>query len=175
MACGEVPLVFSHFCIKISPQAWTAIICLFFFSTLWGCLWNAFRKGNYYYFDAQDFAAYESGGRRKLPVSAQTGTFTPLLKGYLGVTKLLITVAAASIAFGTDKNAALGIFLAKIILAFAILYGTLFAALLQFFYEEYAQNVQSYKPWRYTLVQALGFSALVSFFVGYLVWAFNLS
>jgi hypothetical protein len=67
-----------------------------------------------------------------------------------------------------------GVFLAKIILAFSILYGTLFAAFLQFFYEEYAQNVQCYRPWKYTLVQALGFSALVAFVIGYIVWAFNL-
>jgi len=162
------------FCVVISAQVWTAAGCILFFCVLWAYLWTKFRGHHSYYFDAQDFLKYENGGGRKLPVSALTGTFAPLLKGYVGATKLLITVAAASIAFGTDKAAKPGVVLAKIILAFSVMYGTMFVALLQFFYEEYAQNVQSYRPWRYTLVQALGFSALIAFAVGYLVWAFNL-
>lgn len=162
------------FCLTISSHVLTALCCGLFFLVLWGYCQFACRGTHHYYFDAQDFVRYQQGGDRRLPVSASTGTFTTLLNGYLGVTKLLITVAAASIAFGTNQAARSGVFLAKIILAFSILYGTVFAALLQFFYEEYAQNVQSYGPWKYSLIQALGFSALVCFFVGYLVWAFNL-
>jgi hypothetical protein len=36
-------------------------------------------------------------------VAASTGTFEPLLDNYIDVTKLLITVAAASIAFGGGR------------------------------------------------------------------------
>jgi len=96
------------------------------------------------------------------------------LENYIGVTKLLITVAAASIAFGAGLNRK-GIFVAKIVLAFSILYGVLFSALLQFFYDEYAQNVRAYTRGRYALIEALGFSGLACFVVGYFVCAFNLS
>jgi len=162
------------FCISISPRVWTAIACLSFFVALWVWRLLVTRKLNYFYFDAQDYKNSRDGTGHAFPLSATTGTFAPLLKGYVGATKLLITVAAASIAFGTDKEVKLWISLAKIILAFSVLYGTLFVGLLQFFYEDYAQNLESYRPWRYTLIQSLGFSAITCFFAGYLVWAFNL-
>lgn len=84
--------------------------------------------------------------------------------------KLLITVAAASIAFG-NQNSKTGIYLAKIVLAFSILYGLAFAALLQYFYDQYSQDIYFYTPWRYSLIEALGFSALATFVSGFLVWA----
>ena len=161
------------FCISISPRAATALGCSSLFAVLWATFWGFCHKSKFFYFDPQDFTHYEQGGNRKLPVSAATSTFAPHLKGYISATKLLLTVAAASIAFGANQTATIGIFLAKIILAFSVLYGTAFVALLQFFYEQYAQNVGYYVPWRYSIVQALGFSSLVSFVVGYLVWAFN--
>ncbi|MFP5234425.1 MAG: hypothetical protein ACLGSD_00870 [Acidobacteriota bacterium] len=163
------------FCISISPREWTALGCALFFLILWVSLFLPSRGDHHYYFDSQDFLKFENGGNRKLPVSAETGTFISLLKGYVGATKLLITVAAASIAFGTNHSAPLGVALAKIILAYSVLYGTVFVALLQFFYEQYAQDVTCYRPWRYSLIQALGFSALPMFALGYVVWAFNLA
>jgi len=111
---------------------------------------------------------------RPLPKASATATFAPHLKAYVSVTKLLITVAAASIAFGGSNTADLGVHVAKIILAFSILYGTVFAALLQFFYEQYAHDLRYYVPLKYGLIQGLGFSALVCFISGYFVWAFYL-
>jgi hypothetical protein len=146
--------------------------------TLFGTLLTYFRLenrgSNYIYFDAQDYATYEAEnlGDRKLPIKKDS-TFEPMLKNYIEVMKLLITVAAASVAFG-DQHPKLGIIIAKIILAFSILYGVLFCALLQFFYEVYTQNVKSYSPLKYSSIQALGFSALICFISGYLVWAFKL-
>jgi hypothetical protein len=90
------------------------------------------------------------------------------------VTKLLITVSAASIAFGASEAQRSGIFIAKIILAFSILYGVLFSALMQYCYEEYAQDVRFYTRALYSLVEALGMSCLACFIAGYFVWAFNL-
>jgi len=115
-------------------------------------------------------------GERQLPLAATRGesTFVPLLENYIGVAKLLITVAAASIAFGGNQNSNIGVYLAKIVLAFSILYGVAFAALLQYFYDEYSQNVNAYTPWRYSMIEALGFSALGSFVSGFLLWAFHL-
>jgi len=63
---------------------------------------------------------------------------------------------------------------AKAVLACAILYGVMFCALLLYFYDEYAQNVRAYSRFRYSLIEALGFSSLACFILGYFVWAFNL-
>jgi hypothetical protein len=94
----------------------------------WAWFWISHRGHTYIYFDAQDFTKFENGGGRKLPISAATGTFAQLLGHYIDVSKLLITVAAASIAFGANQNTTDGILVAKIILAFSILYGVLFCA-----------------------------------------------
>jgi hypothetical protein len=157
------------------PEAvWPAIICLGWFAGLYAL----FRHWSWHtvsvYFDAQDFVEYEGGGGRELLLSARTGTFAPLLGNYIDVVKLLITVAAASIAFGGGQNPPKPVLIAKIVLAFSILYGVAFAALLQFFYDDYCQNVRCYTPFRYSLIQSLGFSTLACFIGGYFVWAFNL-
>jgi len=135
------------------------------------------RGARSFYFDPQDYAYYEKDnlGQRKLPIAAvnKASTFAPLLEGYIGVAKLVITLAAASIAFGGSQSSRRGIFVAKVMLAFSILYGVMFTALLQFFYDDYTQDVNSYVPWRYALIQALGFSTLICFVMGYFVWAFN--
>jgi hypothetical protein len=132
------------------------------------------RKEGYYYFDSQDFLHFEQGGNRELPKSAETGTFEPHLKNYIEVTKLLITVSAASIAFGGTQIGCNSASLAKIVLAFSILYGVLFAALMQYRYEEYAQNVRSYTRTWYSIIEALGVSCLICFIAGYFFWAFKL-
>lgn len=151
----------------------TATACGGLYAAIW-CVFRVLNRGAYYYFDAQDFREYEKGGGRKLPLSASTGTFAPFVGHYIGVAQLLITLAAASIAFGGSNPAARGIFVAKLILAFSILFGVLFCAFVLYRYEEYAQDVESYTRFWYCTVEALGFSTLISFFVGYLVWAVNL-
>src|ERR1035441_10099536 len=153
---------------------WPILACAFGFLTLLGGFKWSNRKATYIYFDPQDFVHYEDGGGRKLPLAAEKGTFAPLLSNYLDVTKLLITVAAASIAFGGGQHPPSGILIAKIVLSFSILYGVAFTALLQFFYDEYCINVRAYTPFRYSLIQALGFSTLACFCFGYFIWAFNL-
>lgn len=107
-------------------------------------------------------------------MSSATGTFAPLLKHYIGVTQLLITLAAASITFGGNNPMMRGIFVAKLVLAFSILFGVLFCASVLYCYDEYAQDVDSYTRFWYCTVEAFGFSTLISFFVGYAVWAVKL-
>jgi hypothetical protein len=88
----------------VPVATWPAISSL----ALFGVLLLLFRLSNRgarsFYLDPQDFVRYENGGGRELPVAASTGTFAPLLNSYLDVTKLLITVAAASIAFGGGRT-----------------------------------------------------------------------
>ena len=88
--------------------------------------------------------------------------------------KLLVTVAAASIAFGGSMTPGWSVRAAKVVLAFSIFYGIVFSGLLQFFYDEYTQNVRAYTRVRYSLIEALGFSTFVCFVLGYFLWAFNL-
>ena len=154
---------------------WPVFGCLALFGGFYAIShrWN--RHSPSYYFDPQDFVAYEGGAGRELPVAAAKGTFAPLLSSYVDITKLLITVAAASIAFGGGQNPRWGVVVAKIVLAFAILYGVTFASLLQFFYDQYCIDVRFYKAWRYSLIEALGFSTLGCFIGGYFFWAFNLN
>jgi hypothetical protein len=155
-----------------------ALACLSLFAVLFVALYLPIRRKRSFYFDAQDFLHREgqettlrTANGRELPLSARQGTFEPYLKKYIGVVKLLVTVAAASIAFGPSQAPADTTFIPKVVLAFAVLYGVVFGALLLFFYEQYAQNVRSYRPLRYALIQALGFSCLVCFIAGYVIWA----
>jgi hypothetical protein len=170
------------FCFSVPVGPLPAVSGSLLFAVLWGWrLWTN-RRGQSYYFDAQDLLHYEQGGDldpeneglRRLPRSALTGTFGQHLKNYIGVTKLLITVSAASIAFGGGQARGSEVFVAKIILAFSILYGVLFSALMQYRYEEYAQNVRSYTRGWYSVIEALGISCLLCFIAGYFIWAFKL-
>jgi hypothetical protein len=100
-----------------------------------------------------------------------------MLKHYIGVTQLIVTVSAASIAFGGDKNprAVLPIIIAKLLLSWSIFYGVLFCAFVLYRYDEYTQNVKSYTRWWYSTVEALGFATLACFMFGYLAWGWGLS
>ena len=111
---------------------------------------------------------------RRLPLSAATGTFAPFLQHYIDVAKLLITVAAASIAFGGGQATRNETTIAKLILAFSILYGLLFCASMLYMYDEYGQNIEVYTRFWYSTVESLGVSALLCFILGYGVWAFSL-
>jgi hypothetical protein len=159
--------------LHLSVPLITALSRLTLFALIWALFWFLHRGVRYFYFDAQDYAKFENNDERKLPVSAATGTFTHLLQHYIDVTKLLITVAAASIAFGGNQNGKAGILIAKFTLAFSILYGVLFCAAVLYMYDEYGQNLEVYTRFWYSTVETLGFSALICFVVGYGVWALN--
>jgi hypothetical protein len=95
------------------------------FGTFWLIFWCTHNRGPYF-FDPQD-CVRENTENRKFPMSAETATFEPMLKHYIGVTQLLVTVAAASIAFGGSNQTAGGaIVVAKLLLAWSIFYGVLF-------------------------------------------------
>jgi len=165
----EHPQTVNNFCTVLV----TAAACVALYFAIW-CIFWLVNRGPSYYFDAQDLRAYGPDGGRRLPMSAANGTFAPLLKHYIGVTKLLITLAAASITFGGNNPMMRGIFVAKLILAFSILSGVLFCAAVLYCYDEYAQNVDSYTRFWYCTVEALGFATLISFSIGYAVWAVHL-
>src|SRR5271156_6665179 len=122
---------------------WPVAISVGIFVVIWFIFRLLNSSGSSVYFDAQDFVKYEGGAGRELPVSAAQGTFEPLLKHYISVTQLVVTIAAASITFGGNQSR-WQILSAKLFLAFAILYGLLFCAAVLYRYDEYCQNVRSY-------------------------------
>jgi hypothetical protein len=161
--------------VSISPFAAVAIGALALFLFFWILLRRSHKGTVYVFFDAQDCVQFCTG-KREYPLAASKTTFEPLLKHYIGVTQLLITVAAASIAFGSDKapHSTL-IVVAKLLLAWSIFYGVLFCACVLYRYDEYTQNIKSYTVWWYSTVEALGFSTLACFVFGYLSWGWGLS
>src|ERR1700679_1147087 len=110
------------------------IACAGLYGTICLTFWKI-NRGRFYYFDAQDLIKYNDQGTRKLPLSAETGTFAENLKNYIDLTKLLITISAAAITFGGTTSTSKGIFAAKIVLAFSILFGILFCAFMLYRYD----------------------------------------
>jgi hypothetical protein len=157
------------------------------FGAIWIVFWWPYRKtGTYYfYFDPQDCAKANhlpegtkpKPGSRMFPESAKTATFLPFLEHYIGVTKLMVTVAAASIAFGGDKGqkSELLIVIAKLFLAWSIVYGVFFCWVLLWRYDEYAQNMESYTKEWYATVFASGAASFTCFIAGYICWGWGLS
>jgi hypothetical protein len=169
----------SVFHMQISIFVGVSSAALFVFAMFWSAFWAVYyfspRRGCSFFFDPQDTVRFNPGSR-PFPVSAETATFEPMLKHYIGVTQLLVTVAAASIAFGGNGQASsASIAAAKLLLAWSIFYGVLFCAFLIWRYDEYAQNVRSYTLFWYSSIFALGFSCLVCFMFGYLAWGWGLS
>lgn len=157
---------------KIPIPALLCPVPLLLFVVLWFFVWRSKRGAGSFFFDAQDFfAMHNRPVGRELPRSAESGTFEAILKHYIGVTQLIITVAAASIAFGGSSQSGALIAGAKLSLAYSILFGVLFCAFLLFRYDEYGQDVNSYTARWYSLVIALGVCCLLWFIFGYLVWA----
>jgi hypothetical protein len=148
------------------------------FGLFWTVLWQSHKGAAYIYFDPQD-AVHAGNGKRSFRRSAASAsaTFEPMLKHYIGVTQLLVTVAAASIAFGGDKNPApaLLIVVAKLLLAWSICYGVLFCAFVLYRYDEYSQDVKCYTRAWYSTVEAFGFATLACFTLGYLAWGWGLA
>lgn len=142
------------------------------FAVLW--LWIRSRLApTSYYFDPQD-TYFDNNQSLKLPLSARTATFEPMLKHYVGVTQLLVTVAAASIAFGGNNHPIRSVGIAKVLLAWSIFYGVVFCAMLIWRYDEYAQDSESYTRNWYAAVRASGFSTIICFMLGYFTWGWGL-
>jgi hypothetical protein len=163
--------------VKLLLFSRVAAVALVVFATLWVLFWRTNRQSrhSHFFFDPQDsFRA--NPDNPALPKSAETATFEPFLKHYIGVTQLLVTVAAASIAFGGGSHVPGAPIVndAKLLLAWSIFYGVTFCAVLLWRYDDYAQNMTSYTlPW-YSTIFALGFSSLVCFILGYFFWGWEL-
>src|SRR2546430_5240046 len=93
---------------------------------------------------------------------------------YMNIAEVLMTVASASLVFIPSSRLSLyrhACAFALILLGFCVLYSVGFMALTTYFYERFLYNDQSYKPWKYGLLHALGFGALGCFALAYIVLA----
>jgi hypothetical protein len=106
-------------------------------------------------------------------------SFEPRLVGYIKTTETLIGLATGSIVLlaGSSVLRSGGklpwLYASPMVLmGFSVIYGVFFMALLNFFYEGFLQNRESYAPWKYRLVNITGFSALFTFAIGYIWLAF---
>src|SRR6202142_68550 len=128
----------SHLAAHISRFWGVTVPALGVFVTFW-LIFRLTHEPGHYFFDPQD-CVRENPGNRSFPSSAEKATFEPMLKHYIGVTQMLVTVAAASIAFGGSNGnqvpgAPIWIGIAKLLLAWTIFYGVLFCAFLLWRYD----------------------------------------
>jgi uncharacterized membrane protein YtjA (UPF0391 family) len=140
--------------------------------------WADGTKPTFVFFSPQDYWRYLKTKKMSpdnlLPAESEKETFLPMLKQYFGLTKLLISIAAASIGFGGIYGQNDGIYHAKFYLAGSIAFGLLFSFFCLYFYESY-QHGYEYKLWKATLVEWFGVTCLICFAFGYVVWVLNLN
>jgi hypothetical protein len=105
-------------------------------------------------------------------------TFEPRHERYQKVAEVVTTLASASLVFIPGSKLAtcphLSSF-ALLMLGFSVLYSVLFMALLAFFYETFLYDNSSYTPWKYGLINALGFGGLLCFAAAYVALAVGVS
>jgi hypothetical protein len=97
-------------------------------------------------------------------------SFEPRHDRYQKVAEVITTLSSASLVFIPGSKLAAHPHLssfALVLLGFSVLYCVLFMALLTFFYEKFLYDQYSYRPWKYGLVNALGFGGLLCFAIAY--------
>lgn len=137
-------------------------------------LWSL-GKGGHYFFDPK----HNNDPRLK----AEGGTFEPHAKSYQDLAKLAITLSAAALAFLVSvtfserpMNLAFTARIQAVAPIVAGFFGSAIALLVAFMlfqalnYEAYCHSGDhsTYKPWRYALSLALGFTGLIAFVLGFL-------
>jgi hypothetical protein len=100
--------------------------------------------------------------------------FEPRHDRYQKVAEVVTTLASASLVFIPGSKLAtyphLSSF-ALVLLGLTVLYSVLFMALLAVFYEKFLYDNSTYKPWKYGLINALGFGGLFCFGLAYVTLA----
>jgi hypothetical protein len=125
-------------------------------------------------FAAMWFLAWLGTDGHTFKFEQKAGDFEKMLIVYLDITKFILTLAAGGIvliisstALGSGKRLPPHYASPLFILAMSILYGILFMPLLALNYETYKHDADSYARSAYVRNQALGFSALACFCLGY--------
>jgi len=138
-----------------------ALIGLFSFPVLWWIIYALIPKGPF-----------------DMDTDGEKGTFIPLLTMYVDITKFVIGLASTSIALlvgssiyhtsGTSGSLLLSFVSPLFLLAFSIIWGVCFMPFIALDYEAYRHNEKPYTRAKYSRNQALGFSSLICFALGYI-------
>ena len=133
----------------------------------------AYCKVNFVYFSPADYKQYRLDAK-KVPESSKATTFEPMMRQYFDLAKVLVSIAGASIVFGGLDTMNVGVYHAKLFLAFSVACCLIFCLSCLKFYEDYTHDYTSYTPWKVAFVESFGVSGVVFFFSGYVWWALNL-
>jgi hypothetical protein len=97
--------------------------------------------------------------------------FEPRHERYMKIAEVVTTLASASLVFLPASR--LGVYthscaFALVLLGSSVLFCVSFMAVLTYFYEGFLYFPNSYAPWKYGLVHALGFGGLFCFALAYM-------
>lgn len=143
------------------PGLWGIVVGIVLFLIVW-LIAERGKKGEMFHFDPH----------------GEKGAFEPLLANYLDIAKVVMGLASGSIvllvgstAFRSAGRLPASFASPLFLLALGILYGVVFMAFMMLQYETYRhrEGDSTYSRRRYALNQALGFSCLLCFCIGY-VW-----
>ena len=130
------------------------------FFAIWLAVWNIARKWSGVSFTPNGIS------------------FDPRHGHYMKTAEVLVTLASASLIFiptlRVSAHPALYSF-ALVLLGACVAFCVLFMVALTYFYENFLYNASTYKAWRYGLVNALGFTALICFATAYTALAFAIA
>lgn len=142
----------------IAPGTGGVIVGVGLFSSAW---LTCYKLANY------DSFTFEPRGE---------GSFESRLANYTKAAETLIGLASGSVVLLAGSSilkggARLPWFFASplLLLGLSVVFAVFFIALLTFFYEGYLNFPKSYTRVKYSLIQALGFSSLMSFALAY-IW-----
>jgi hypothetical protein len=160
-----VRLVATQLCAAIPAGSSGALTAIVIFGAVASVV-AVLNKGKAYTFEAGNIA----------------GAFEPRLVNYIRVAETIIGLATGSIVLLAGSSVLrtggkLPWFYASplVLLGFSVVYSVFFIAFIVFFYEAYLHNEDSYTRARYILNNAMGFSALVCFAVGYIWLGFSIA
>jgi len=160
---------------NLTPSLSVILICALVEVTLFLILrFITYRRDSFLYFDPSDFHLY-GVNKTNIPKSSETATFEPVMKQYFDLAKVLVTIAGASIVFGGLDLSNVGVYQAKLFLAFSVACCLIFCLACLNFYETYTHDYTSYKPWKVSVVESFGVSGVLFFFTGYVWWAIHLN
>jgi len=136
--------------VELYPGLLVTLTCLFLFAGIFAFLrFKIYSKTPIYYFNPSDYALYTTPNN--VPESSKTATFELVMKQYFDLSKVLVTLGAASIAFGGLDSLNVGVYEAKMFLAYSIGFNLAFCFYCLYSYETYTQNRAFYVRWRYLL------------------------
>lgn len=150
----------------VHPIWWTFAGAALFFCVLWVCLYRRDNRKLYVTFTPLELVRYSDG--QFLP-SGRRIDFDPRHGHYLKIAEIITTLASASLVFILTFNLETSRLFksSMILLGLTVLLAVLFMVFLTYWYEDFLSRPADFKPFRSSLIAALGFSSLLCFAIAY--------